>query len=143
MMVARRSQQMAATPKGGRRNKRQRVSTAVDVAPFDLEADTAFGASEISRSGSPVPPHTALPNATAVPTTNTTQFQRMKQENLKKATRRQKRTKIERKNIQTDVNTSAYKCVCCGKEVGPRFPQLVAKFNAACTHKDEEGRTVS
>jgi len=72
MMVARRSQQMAATPEGGRSNKRQRVSTDVDVASFDLEVDTAIGASETSRSGSPVPPHAALPNTTAVPTTNTT-----------------------------------------------------------------------
>jgi hypothetical protein len=72
MMVARRSQQMAASPEGGRSNKRQRVSTAVDVASFDLEADTAIGASETSRSGSPVPPHAALPNTTAVNTTATT-----------------------------------------------------------------------
>jgi hypothetical protein len=70
MMVARCSQQMAATPEGGRSKKREHVSTAVDVASFDLEADTAFGASETSRSGSPVPPH--VPNTTAVPTTNTT-----------------------------------------------------------------------
>jgi len=43
-MVARRSQQMAATPEGGRSNKRQRVLlTAVsDVASFDVEADSAI-----------------------------------------------------------------------------------------------------
>ena len=70
MTVVRRSQQMAATPEGGRSNKRQRV-TDVNVASFDLEVDTSTGASETSRSGSPVPPHASPPNTTAVPTTNT------------------------------------------------------------------------
>ncbi len=74
MIVARRSQQLATTPEGGRSNpnKRQRVIVSTDVSSFNLEVNTATGASETSRSGSPAPPPAALPNTAAVPTTNTT-----------------------------------------------------------------------
>lgn len=74
MMVAHRSEQLAATPEGGRSRKRQHVGT--NGLEFNFEAETAAtGALETSPNGSSDPlQDAALPNtaAAAPPTTNMT-----------------------------------------------------------------------